>query len=204
MENAQQQNKKPFGELIGESVRESTSTILLVGGFIVFFSVITHMLTVLNITALLAGVMHAVTGGLLSTAGAGALINGLIETSLGCQAAVTAFPSLNIQVGALAFMLGWGGFSVFAQVASFTASTDLRLLPFVIGRALHGILAVIISQIFLKYREIPATTLPPSLVDESSVWLVTFRWSFLYFIGLLVFLVVLGLLLRFRKRSRRR
>ena len=201
LEIAQQKNKRPIGELIAESVRESTSTILLVGGFIVFFSVITQMLTVWNITHILPGLINILTAGILSQAGGVALINGLIETSLGCKAAVTAFSTLNIQVGVLAFILGWGGLSVFAQVASFTASTDLRFLPFILGRSLHGILALIISQIILKYSEIPTTTLPNPLTEGGSVWLISLRWSFLYFLGILTFLILIGFLLRLWKRS---
>lgn len=201
LEMAQQKNKKPLGELIAESVRESTSTILLVGGFIVFFSVITQMLTVWNITHILAGLTNILTAGMLSQAGGIALVNGLIETSLGCKAAVTAFSTLNAQVGVLAFILGWGGLSVFAQVASFTASTDLRFLPFLLGRTLHGILALIISQIILKYSEIPTATLPGPLTDGSSIWVVSLRWSFLYFLGIIMVLIIIGFFLRLWKRS---
>lgn len=200
LEIAQQKNKKPLGEMIAESVRESTSTILLVGGFIVFFSVITNMLTAWNITSLLAAMSNRLSGGVLSLEGGTALINGIIETSLGCKAAVTAFSALNIKVGVLAFMLGWGGISVFAQVASFTSSTDLRFLPFIVGRTLHGILAFIISQIILKYREIPTASFPPSLT-EGSLWLMSLRWSFLYFICILGILILIGLCLRRWKKS---
>ncbi len=200
LEIAQQKNKKPLGELIAESVRESTSTILLVGGFIVFFSVITEMLTVVNITHYLAGLTNILSDGMLSPAGGVALINGLIETSLGCKAAVTAFSTLNIQVGVLAFILGWGGLSVFAQVASFTASTDLRFLPFFLGRVLHGILALIVSQIILLYSEIPTANIPDPLTAGSHIWLVSLRWSFLYFLGIITLLILVGLFLRLRKR----
>lgn len=201
LELAQLKNKKPLGELIAESIRESVSTILLVGGFIVFFSVITHMLTVWNVTAFLANFANILTGGNVSPAGASAIINGLIETSLGCQATTTAFSSLKVQIGVLAFLLGWGGLSVFAQVASFTASTDLRLLPFVIGRTMHGILAFIISQIFLMFSEIQTTTLPTPLTEGSNVLLLSLRWSFLYFISIIVLLILIGFTIRLWRRS---
>ena len=199
LELAGQKNKKPLGELIAESIRESTSTILLVGGFIVFFSVITNMLTVWNITAFIAGLASILTAGMLNHAGASAITNGLIETSLGCQATVTAFSALNVQVGVLAFLLGWGGLSVFAQVASFTSSTDLRFLPFFLGRALHGILAIIISQIILRFSKTPTANFPDLLIDGNHLWLLSLRWSFLYFIVIIILLVLIGLFLRWRR-----
>jgi hypothetical protein len=58
-------------------------------------------------------------------------------------------------VGVLAALLGWGGLSVFAQVASFSSTTDLRFSPFVLGRVMHAIFAFILSQIFLSFLKVP-------------------------------------------------
>ncbi|HBC98115.1 MAG TPA: sporulation integral membrane protein YlbJ [Clostridium sp.] len=190
----QKENKKPTGKMLADAVHESVSTILLVGGFIVFFSVITHLMSILRINAYLAQGVTLISGGLLSTLGANALVQGLIESTIGCKATISAFSSLNSQVGMLTFILGWGGISVLAQVASFTASTDLRLLPFVLGRVLHSFLALIISQILLLFSEIPAMSLPISLTGETRNWLLSLRWSAFYFIGTIFLLMVIGLI----------
>lgn len=191
MKKAQQKNRQPLGQLMAESVKESISTILLVGGFIVFFSVITQMLILWKVTGLLAGIINLFIPGILSPAGSDALIQGLLETTLGCKAAVSAFSALNIQIGMLAFLMGWGGLSVFAQVASFTASTDLRFLPFFLGRIIHGFLALVISQIMLSISDIQVTALPSILTEDNWVWLMSLRWSFLYFLGTII---ILGLM----------
>lgn len=190
----QKENKKPTSKMLGDAVHESISTILLVGGFIVFFSVITHLMSILRINAYLAQGVSLISGGQLSPLGANALIQGFMESTIGCKAVINTFSSLNSQVGMLTFILGWGGVSVFAQVASFTASTDLRLLPFVFGRVLHSFLALLISQILLLFSKIPAMSLPVSLTGESRNWLLSFRWSTFYFLGTIFLLIMIGLI----------
>ncbi len=204
LEANQLKNKKPIGEMLADAIRDSTSTIFLVGGFIVFFSVITHLLAVLQVNTILAKGISQLSGGLLSLAGGNALIQGFLETTLGCKAAVSAFSSFQTQVGTLAFLLGWGGLSVFAQVASFTASTDLRLLPFIIGRSLHAVLALFISQLLLPFSELPVMVLPPSLTDAHKTWLLSLRWSILLFFGTFFLLLLLGFLLELPQNHRRR
>jgi sporulation integral membrane protein YlbJ len=203
LESTQKKNKKPIGEMLAEAIRESTSTILLVGGFIVFFSVITHLLTVLNINAFLSKGMSILSGGGITMRGGDALIQGLMETTLGCKATISAFPSLHTQIGMLAFLLGWGGISVFAQVASFTASTDLRFLPFVLGRTLHAFLALIVSQILLLYSDIPTMSVPVLFFEGKKDWLLSFRWSSFYFLLTLLILLSLGFVSRVWKSIRR-
>lgn len=201
LEQVQKKNRKPIGEMLGEAVRESISTILLVGGFIVFFSVITQMMTVLQINSLFAEGIALITGGFIQASGGNALIQGFMETTLGCQASVMALDSLNSQIGMIAFLLGWGGLSVFAQVASFTASTDLRFIPFVIGRILHSFLALIFSQIIMRYSDIPTMILPSSLTEGTKIWFLTLRWSTLNFVGILLLLVILGFIFRIQEKA---
>lgn len=193
MQIAQQKNNSPIGEIMANAIRESISTILLVGGYVIFFSVITHMLTVLQISTRLAQGINCLSIGLLSPTESYALIQGIFETTLGCMATVPAFSTLNAQIGMLAFLLGWGGLSVFAQVSSFTATTDLRFLPFVIGRTLHSFLALIISQIMLRFSNIPTANNPFNLSDGHMLWLFALKWSTLYFVVSVFFLILLGL-----------
>lgn len=201
LELAQKKNKKTFGEMLADSIRESVSTILLVGGFIVFFAVITHMMTVIQINSLVAGGLSHFSGGLLSPAGSNALIQGFMETTLGCKAAAAAtHHSLHLQIGLIAFLLGWGGISVFAQVGSFTAATDLRFLPFVLGRILHSFLALIVSQILLSYSEIPTMILPVPLTEGTRIWLLSLRWSTLSFFSIILILLASGFAIRIRKK----
>lgn len=155
LQKAQAQDKRPFGQLLGDAVRQSVNTILLVGGFITFFSVLVHMLEVLRITASLGYLLQIISGGHIKLQEVSAVVNGFLETTLGCRTTIHAFSMLHLQVGVLAALMGWGGLSVFAQVASFSSTTDLRFGPFVLGRAMHAFFAFILSQIFLSFLKVP-------------------------------------------------
>jgi len=202
MELTQKNNKKPLGDQMADAVRDSISTTLLVGGFIVIFSVITHMLNVIHITAGLADGISVITGGWLTPLAGNALIQGLLETTLGCKAAIPALSSLNSQIGMLAFILGWGGLSVFAQVAAFTSSTDLSFRPFFLGRILHSVLALITSQILLRFTGIQ-TMVIPSLTGSSFSWLNTLRLSTFYLFVTIMFMIACALLLHIILKLRR-
>ncbi|UWG96158.1 sporulation integral membrane protein YlbJ [Dehalobacter sp. DCM] len=187
-----QYNKKPFGELLADAVRESTATILLVGGYIIFFSVITHLLVVLGISSRLANLIHMVSAGQISLLGGDAIIQGFMETTLGCKAAVLGFQSMSTQVGVICFMLGWGGLSVFAQVLSFTTSTDLRFRPFIIGRIIHAVFALFLSQVFLKFMPIQTANLS-GFLSVKTPWLFSLKWCCI----LLLCFVLVFVILRF-------
>lgn len=195
-------NKKPVGELLADAVRESTSTIILVGGYIILFSVITHLLVVFGISTIFADVIHLLSAGLISPQGGDAIIQGIMETTLGCKAAVQGFSSLSAQVGAICFILGWGGLSVFAQVSSFTTSTDLRFFPFFIGRILHSVFALLLSQIFLKFMPIRTADLPAVLSGGSPLWFLSLKWCAFFALTSFLVLVILCLVVRLWQNRR--
>jgi sporulation integral membrane protein YlbJ len=197
MKNAQNLDGRPFGQILGDSIRNSATTVITVGGFLVFFSVVIRLLTTWHITSVLAALLQPLTGGLLPFERMESVINGLFEMTLGCQRTIQTFPLLSQQVGILTFLMGWSGLSIFAQIASFTAGTDLRMGPFVFARILHAFLALGLSQLFLFVSKVPATAHSfPQAIPTTELWLNTWRQSFLIFLGTIGVLLVLSLLYR--------
>lgn len=199
MQKAQAQEQRPFGQLLGDAVRQSIQNILLVCGFLMFFSVLVHLLTVLNFTSGLGIILQTLSGGLVSSHSVSALVSGLLETTLGCRSAIEAFTTLNIQVGILALMLGWGGLSVFAQVASFTSTTDLRFTPFAIGRTLQAFFALILSQFLLNLVKYPVSQPIPSI--STFGFFETWRLSVWVFCTMLLILFGLSMVVHFVTRK---
>ncbi|NMA69361.1 MAG: sporulation integral membrane protein YlbJ [Desulfitobacterium sp.] len=155
LQKAQRADSRPFGKLLGDAVKQSINNILMVGGFLVFFSVFVGLLEKLKITYALGYLSQKFTGGFLSFQEVSALVTGFLETTLGCESVISSFTTLDLQIAILVGILGWGGLSVFAQVASFSSTTDLKFAPFVYGRILQSLFAVILSQLFLSFIEIP-------------------------------------------------
>lgn len=150
MHQARLKDGRSLGQLMGDSVTSSIQTLLLVGGYIIMFSVITDVLTKIGVTELLAGFL----GLLLSlmnipTELAPSLITGTFEITLGAQKASVAPETVDMvyKIAVAGVVTAWSGLSVHAQVASILSSTDIRYTPYFFARILHGVLAGLITLI---------------------------------------------------------
>ncbi len=132
-----------LGEILGESITSATSTIMMIGGFVVLFSVIISIFKSSNIintcSALIApcfDILH------IPNAFASPLLTGLLEITNGISL-IASIPikSISINIILTAFLLGFGGISIFLQVLSITSKTDLSIKPYIIGKILHGLIA---------------------------------------------------------------
>lgn len=152
MHRTRLKEKRPFAKILGDSIISSIETLLLIGGFIILFSVINKMLYIINITEYLSYIFQYILSFLqLSVSFSMPLISGLFEITLGSQmtSSVSNVPLLQ-QAIITSFILAFNGFSVHAQVASIIAPTDIRFAPYFFARILHGIFASIITIIVWK------------------------------------------------------
>lgn len=145
-------NKKPIGKLVGDAVISSIHTLLMIGGFIILFSVINKLLFHIHITALLANLIEGVLMVFhLPPSLSIPSIAGIFEITLGSQMTSQAAEATLMEQAIIAsFILGFSGFSVQAQVASILAQTDIRFRPFFIARILHGFLSGFFTLLLWK------------------------------------------------------
>ncbi len=138
-----------LGAIIGESITNSISTILTIGGFVVLFSVIISMLQNSHFMDLFKIVFELLN--IPTNIGNSALL-GMIEITNGI-ASISAIPMKKISINIIitAFLLGFGGISILLQVWSIVAKTDLSIKPYILGKLLHGTLAALYTFIFIKF-----------------------------------------------------
>lgn len=157
---ARQKDGRPIGKLLGDTVRDSVNTLLLVGGFIILFSVIITMLNLAGLTSYLSLVFSY----LLSAIGmdptlAPAFISGFFEIDLGCQQASTITNiSMDQRIIALGAIIAWSGLSVHAQVASIISTTDINITPYLFARTIHAVLAGLYSMLLFGPLQSPLLT----------------------------------------------
>lgn len=152
MHQARLKDRRPFGEVLGDSVINSIKTLVMVGGFIILFSVIIKLLYLTGVTLALAAVLEYLFI-LLSfpTEYALPFISGFFEITTGIQMISQVAPdTLLVTVVLTSFIIGFNGFSVQAQVGSIISHTDIRFFPYFISRILHGIFASILSVFLYK------------------------------------------------------
>lgn len=150
--NAREKDARPFGQLLGDAIRNSVNTLLLIGGFIILFSVIIRMMTALGIVGLLSrALMFALAPLGLDPNLIPALVSGLFEITLGSQLAAQApntVPMLQ-KVMVVGAIIAWSGISVHAQVASFISGTKMKMTPFIVSRFIHAVLAAAYTYILM-------------------------------------------------------
>ncbi|WP_201716671.1 sporulation integral membrane protein YlbJ [Rossellomorea arthrocnemi] len=146
------QDKRPIGKLLGDAVTSSIQTLLMIGGFIILFSVINKMLYHLHITTFFAEGLSSLFILLqLPDQLSIPFISGLFEITLGSKlTSSVAEATLLHQAIITSFILGFSGFSVQAQVASILAETDIRFKPFFYARFVHGLAASVTTIIIWK------------------------------------------------------
>ncbi|CAH1190252.1 Sporulation integral membrane protein YlbJ [Paenibacillus plantiphilus] len=152
MHQARLLDGRPLGTLFQDAIQASLRLMIVVGGLVVFFSVLMELLTQAGtISALSAGIGTVMTLLGLPASLSNAVVNGLFEVTLGAKAAGAAIGSgLMHQTAIAAFILSWGGLSVHAQIASLLSRTDLRYRPFLIARFIHGCIAS--ALVYLLWR----------------------------------------------------
>lgn len=122
MELAHRQDGRAFGRLLGDSVTSSVQTLMMIGGYIMMFSVIVQVLRLAVPQEFGAYVL-----------------NGLFEVNLGAYSlGSAAFHSPLFQTALIGAVIAWSGISTHLQVHSLTRGTDLRYSRFFLTRLLHA------------------------------------------------------------------
>ncbi|WP_211231300.1 sporulation integral membrane protein YlbJ [Halonatronum saccharophilum] len=164
---ARRRDNRGLGELIGDSIKESINTLLLIGGYIILFSVLTEVITLVGITNLVTIVITFILDPLnLDQSLVLPMVSGLFEITNGSHLASQSIAPLNQQIIVASGIIAWSGLSVHAQVASMIKGTDLRMKPYIIARVFHGVLASLITFLTFKPLESTLSTLITPITDS--------------------------------------
>lgn len=148
---AREKDGRPLGQLMGDAIRKSVDTLLLIGGFIILFSVIIRIFDLVGLVDFFGGGLTVILNLVgLNPALAPALVSGFFEIDLGCQfTASLAGVGYNDKVIAAGIIIAWSGLSVHAQVASIISKTDIRIMPYIAARVIHAVLAGVYTALLL-------------------------------------------------------
>lgn len=141
-----------LGEVLGKSITNSISTILMIGGFVVIFSSIISILKASGILNALVTLLTPTFNFLhIDTSFIYGILTGLLEITNGISSISTiCIKQISVNIILTAFLLGFGGLSILLQVLSITSKTDLSIKPYIYGKLLHGLLAAFYTFIAIK------------------------------------------------------
>jgi len=170
---------RPIGKILGDAVSNSIRTLLIIGGFIILFSVLNRILIAVGITNILASALIILFNILsLPEQLTLPLIAGMFEITQGSSlTSQVGNVSLLHQTMIVSFILAFSGFSVQAQVASILAEAKLSFKPFFIGRVLQASFAMFFCLLLFKplyvdrIAETQTSELPVSTLEPNSFWM---------------------------------
>ena len=141
-----------LGEILADSIKSATSTIMLIGGFIIIFSSIISILNASGIFNYLNLLIRPITNFFnIDSSFITPILTGILEITNGInKISNIAIKEISINIILSAFFLGFGGISIFLQVLSITSKTDLSIKPYIYGKLLHGVIAAIYTFIAIN------------------------------------------------------
>ena len=130
---------RSFGMLMGDAVRNGMNLVLMIGGFIILFSVITAVLKTSGILALVSqGICTLLPFLNLNPQAVSSLLIGLLEVTNGIKECALVDMSLISKLMLVSFMIGFGGLSINAQVLSVIAGAKLKFGIYTFMKLIQG------------------------------------------------------------------
>ena len=145
--------ERSMGEIFSVSLSNAVSNILTVCGAVLFFGVISHLIIDLLPSA---GVVSAISAALME------FVTGVVRVS-GLDLPLTQ------RLVITAFVVGFAGLSVHLQVMAATHRYGLSLLPYILGKLLHGIISAFYTYLYLCFNPLTAVVFKTSINKSFSV-----------------------------------
>ena len=125
-----------LGSVIATSISNATSTLFMIGGFVVLFSVI--------ISIFVFSFLH------IPSSFISPMLIGFLEITNGIsQISCIHIKAISINIIITSFVLGLGGISVLMQIFSIISQSDLSIKPYIIGKVLQGIISALYTYLII-------------------------------------------------------
>lgn len=142
------------GQLLSNSIKDATKSIVAIGGFMVLYSVIIEILYISKFFNLFVEFITYILPFNISSDVIKGFFSGIIEITIGCRnIASTNLPTIQ-KLFIINFLIGWSGISIHSQALSFLAETDINSKLYILSKLFHGLLSTfftfILYSIFYK------------------------------------------------------
>ena len=138
-----------LGEILGTSIMNSIKTVLLIGGFVTLFSVISTILEKTKLISVLAttfSLCFHIDSSIVS-----AFITGIFEFTNGLsKLSLIHLKNISTNIVLSAFIIGFGGISVTLQVLSIISKQHLSIRKYVLGKVFQAVLAMIYTYLIIQ------------------------------------------------------
>lgn len=207
---AAQNQRKPWGKLLADAIRSGSQTIILIGGFMVIFSVLIYLIKASGFFSFFVCVFSFLLQICRLTPDfSQAFATGLWEVTLGIKELSSLSLSLPEKAIAASILLGWSGLSIQAQVISVLSGSGIRTHLYLWGRFFQAIISGFIAWALSLSHSYwaPLLAVPTFTPFLNPPFEQMISWYALYFIQLFffvckvtfLFIVILFFLIRVKK-----
>lgn len=206
---SEQKKRSPIGTILGSAIKTGINNILMIGGFVIFFAVLTKILTISGFQGYITYFfMRILTFCGFDTPIYNSLAIGFWEITLGLKELSLQTLSFQTKVVAGSILLGWSGLSIQAQVTSFISGSGLSPQLYhgcrIIQAFLSALIAFLLSykaEILSKFTVLPVFSVL-KLTDQTtlgiherllSIIIFSFKELLFVFSALLIFAVLVFL-----------
>jgi len=141
-----------LGAILQSSIMNSITTVVMIGGFVMLFSVIISILNNSKVFSILSFALSPLLETLnLPASFASGLFTGIIELTNGVSLiSQIPYKAISVNIIISAFLLGFGGISVLLQVLSITSTSDISIKPYIIGKLTQGLFAALYTYLLIS------------------------------------------------------
>ncbi|MGF7048683.1 sporulation integral membrane protein YlbJ [Paenibacillus sp. DS2015] len=153
MEQARIRDGRSFGKLLGEAVAHAVQTLMIVGGYIIIFAVIVHIVSLFILPQIPPY-----------------YVAGLFEVHLGAKALSTdSILSPILKWSLLSAFIGWSGLCAILQSVSLLKKAGIGWLTYTVAKLLHGGYAFVVTLVVWRTLEQLNRDIQPTFVTTSDV-----------------------------------
>ena len=157
------------GKVLNDSIMNSLSTIGMIGGFIILFSVFTTIMEKLNVFSFLGYVISPVFNLLhLDLSLSPPLLTGFLEMSNGCIALGNISGLMTQKILVATFIITFSGLSILFQTYSVMSLGGIKNRYFIPVKITQSIIAVLLCVVFLNFMSVSAGNFPQNTVTSDS------------------------------------
>lgn len=152
-----EKDSRSIGQLMGDSVKNGVSLILLVGGYIIIFSVISRVIKVTGLLALITNAINLLPFiNIKNSDVVSMMITGILEVTNGINACASQYLPDIVKASIISFFIGFGGLSINAQVSGIIQGTDINFRIYFLMKILQGTFAALYTLLLNKVANLPA------------------------------------------------
>lgn len=186
------------------SITNSINTVVMIGGFVILFSVIISILNSSGVLNVVASTLYPIFNFLkIDVNYIKPIVSGIVELTNGLMQIVNInTKSISITIVISAMLLGFGGFSILLQVLSITSKSDISIKPYAIGKLLHGIIAAFLTYIVIHIFPIFNLDITPIFSENVNKLNVISSYTNKYNIFTLILIVLITLFIVLKSKNR--